>query len=83
MTSLEQYRTLLHQDEAVLKVLKKKALGILIFRLLVTVAFILPVLLYREGQVIGAFLMGLGLIGTFLFFIKQTDQINWYKTLDY
>ena len=81
MTSLEQYRKLLHQDEAVLKVLKKKALGILIFRLLVTAAFILPVLLYREGQVIGAFLMGLGLIGAFLFFIKQTDQIKWYKTL--
>ena len=81
MTSLEQYRRLLHQDEAVLKSLKKKALGILIFRLLVTAAFILPVLLYREGQVIGAFLMGLGLIGAFLFFIKQTDRINWYKTL--
>ena len=81
MTSLEQYRRLLHQDEAVLKSLKKKALDILIFRLLVTAAFILPVLLYREGQVIGAFLMGLGLIGAFLFFIKQTDRINWYKTL--
>ena len=79
MTSLEQYRRLLHQDEAVLKVLKKKALGILIFRLLVTAAFILPVLLYREGQVIGAFLMGLGLIGAFLFFIKQTDRLTGIK----
>ena len=81
MTSLEQYRRLLHQNEAALKVLKKKALGILISRLLVTAAFILPVLLYREGEVIGAFFMGLGLIGVFLFLIKQTDRINWYKTL--
>ena len=81
MTSLEQYRRLLHQNEAALKVLKKKALGILISRLLVTAAFILPVLLYREGEVIGAFFMGLGLIGVFLFLIKQTDRINWYKIL--
>ena len=70
MTSLEQYRRLLHQNEAALKILKKKALGILISRLLVTAAFILPVLLYREGEVIGTFFMGLGLIGVFLFLIK-------------
>ena len=81
MTSLEQYHKLLHQNEATLKVWKKKALAILISRLLVTAAFILPVLLYREGEVIGAFFMGLGLISVFLFLIKQTDRINWYKTL--
>ena len=79
MTSLEQYRTLLHQDEAVLKVLKKKALGILIFRLLVTAAFILPVLLYREGQVIGAFLMGLGLIGLFSFLLNKQIGLTGIK----
>jgi hypothetical protein len=81
MTSLEQYRRLLHQNEAALKVLKKKALGILIARLLVTAAFILPVLLYREGGVIGAFFIGLSLIGIFLILIKQTDRLNWYKKL--
>ena len=81
MTPLEQYRRLLHQNEAALKGLKKKALGILISRLLVTATFILPVLLYREGEVLGAFFMSLGLIGVFLFLIKQTDRINWYKTL--
>jgi len=81
MTSLEQYHRLLHQNEATLKVLKKKALAILISRLLVTAAFILPVLLYRAGWVIGAFFIGLGLIGVFLILIKQTDRINWYKIL--
>ena len=81
MTSLEQYHKLLHQNEATLKVLKKKALAILISRLLVTAAFILPVLLYRAGWVIGAFFIGLGLIGVFLILIKQTDRINWYKIL--
>jgi hypothetical protein len=81
MTSLEQYRRLLQQSEATLKVLKKKALGILISRLLVTAAFILPVLLYRDGWVMAAFFMGLGLSIFFLFLIKQTDRINWHKTL--
>ncbi|MBT5507611.1 MAG: DNA mismatch repair protein [Flammeovirgaceae bacterium] len=61
--------------------MKKKALAILISRLLVTAAFILPVLLYRAGWVIGAFFIGLGLIGVFLILIKQTDRINWYKIL--
>jgi len=81
MTSLEQYHRLLYQNEATLKVLKKKALVILISRLLVTAAFILPVLLYRAEWVIGAFFIGLGLISIFLILIKQTDRINWYKTL--